>query len=115
MNGLERPLLMCCITDGCPTYESVQTFRDAIVECRKRVVDAGHVSTTVMFSINQIGSDEDGFHFLRDLSYDCEIQDVLYCTSDQLDDKFREFKENELKLDEWLLATLAAPLMMDTP
>ncbi|KAJ3551629.1 hypothetical protein NM688_g4591 [Phlebia brevispora] len=91
---LERPLLVCVITDGHPYPENTNTFKDAIVECRRRLVEAGYIPTAVMFLISQIGSE-------------------LYCTTERLDEELARLKENERKLDEWLLRTLTTPIMME--
>ncbi|KAH7907159.1 hypothetical protein BJ138DRAFT_1014962 [Hygrophoropsis aurantiaca] len=110
---LRRPVLVCTITDGCPAGEQEETFKDAIVECREKVVSAGYASTAVMFSISQIGSDDKAARFLDKLNNDQEIQDVLYCTTDRLDDSFKEMRLKEDRLEEWLLKTLTAPITAD--
>ncbi|KIJ34860.1 hypothetical protein M422DRAFT_51796 [Sphaerobolus stellatus SS14] len=66
---LARPLLICVITDGSPTeYES--TFKNVIVECRRRIQAAGYNSTAVRFSISQIGNDSSAARFLDELRND---------------------------------------------
>jgi hypothetical protein len=111
---LKRPFLVCCITDGCPKPESQQTFKLKVSECKKRLVEAGYNPQAVMFCVNQIGNDKEAFKFLQHLREDREVRDVVYCTSDQLDKKWKEFKENEKLLDEWLLRMLATPIMIDS-
>ncbi|ETW77755.1 hypothetical protein HETIRDRAFT_11852, partial [Heterobasidion irregulare TC 32-1] len=91
--SLRRPLLVCTITDGCPSNERETTFKEAIVECRREVVNHGYESTAVMFSISQIGGDKSAKAFLDGLRDDPEIEDVLRCTTDQLDTKLQELKE----------------------
>ncbi|KAJ3559589.1 hypothetical protein NM688_g263 [Phlebia brevispora] len=107
----DRPLLVSVITDGHPDPEPVATFKDAIVDCRRRLVNAGYDPTAVMFSISQIGDDMQAKDFLRGLQMETEIADVLYCTADRLDAEFRELRANERRLDEWLLKVLTAPIM----
>ena len=41
---------------------------------------------------------------------DEDLQDILYCTSDRLDHEFAELRQNEHRLDEWLLKTLTMPI-----
>ncbi|KZT64587.1 hypothetical protein DAEQUDRAFT_732437 [Daedalea quercina L-15889] len=106
---LERPLLICVITDGCPTDGTA--FENAIVECRRFLTDAGCQPTQVLFCVNQIGDATSSVVFLDRLRNNQEIQDVVHCTTGRLDAKFRELRENERKLEEWLLKTLSDPIM----
>ncbi|KAH9932483.1 uncharacterized protein B0H18DRAFT_26665 [Fomitopsis serialis] len=108
---LERPLLICVITDGCPFGEHATTFEQAIEECRQRLVDAGYEPTAVRFCVTQIGADEGSTSFLEDLRSNPRIQDVMYCTTERLDEKFRELWDNGRQLDEWLLRMLSDPIM----
>lgn len=107
---LDRPLLICVITDGCPTeYEGL--FEGTIAECRQRLVRAGYEPTAVRFCVNQIGNDAGSTMFLERLRSNPNIQDIVYCTTERLDEKFREFRDNERQLDEWLLRMLSDPIM----
>ncbi|TFY65259.1 hypothetical protein EVJ58_g2089 [Rhodofomes roseus] len=108
---LERPILICVITDGCPYGEYETTFEDAITECRQRLVDAGYEPTAVRFCVNQIGGDEGSTLFLDSLRNNPSINDVVYCTTERLDLKFKLFRENGRLLDEWLLHMLSNPIM----
>ncbi|KAH9839083.1 uncharacterized protein C8Q71DRAFT_704345 [Rhodofomes roseus] len=108
---LERPLLICVITDGCPDHDDDPTFEGAIQECRQRLVNAGYEPTAVRFCVNQIGGDGGSTRFLDALRSNASIQDVVYCTTERLDLKFRQFRENGRLLDEWLLHMLSNPIM----
>ncbi|KZT11209.1 uncharacterized protein LAESUDRAFT_258401 [Laetiporus sulphureus 93-53] len=108
---LSRPLLICTITDGCPSGEPQTMLKDVIVECKRRLVDAGYEPHSVMFSISQLGDDKKATNFLNDLRHEHEIRDVLYCTTDRLDSKFQELASNEKRLEEWLLKLLTKPIM----
>lgn len=108
---LRRPLLVCAITDGCPTGEYEGAFKSAIVECRETIRRAGYPSTAVRFSVSQIGSDSDATRFLDGLAGDVDIQDVVRCTTDRLDEKYRELRQNERELETWLLQVLTNPIM----
>ncbi|KAI0918884.1 hypothetical protein AcV5_001948 [Taiwanofungus camphoratus] len=110
-HNLTRPLLICVITDGCPSNEGAEEFKKAIVNCRRQLVNGGYEPTAVMFSISQIGNDKQARAFLDGLRGDKEIEDILYCTTDQLDSKLKELRENENRLEEWLLKTLTNPIM----
>lgn len=39
---LKRPILIIVITDGCPKNEAPDTFKNAIVECSRALVDKGY-------------------------------------------------------------------------
>ncbi|GBE84699.1 hypothetical protein SCP_0606790 [Sparassis crispa] len=108
---LDRPFLICTITDGDPSRGDRPSFKDAIVECRKMLVRNGYKPNAVRFCVSQIGNDRSATAFLEQLRGDPEISDVLYCTSDRLDDRFKEFKQAENRLEEWLLKMLTEPIM----
>lgn len=109
---LERPLLVCIITDGHPYPEHESVFKNNIVECRQRLVAAGYPPTAVMFVVNQIGSEQKALDFLGKLREDPEIKDVFYCTTSRIDKELEELRENERRLDEWLLRMLTKPIML---
>ncbi|THH06245.1 hypothetical protein EW146_g9674 [Bondarzewia mesenterica] len=109
--SLRRPLLVCTITDGCPSEEQPMVFRDAIVECRRQLVNHGYEPSAAMFSISQIGDDAKGTAFLDGLRGDQEVEDVLHCTTDRLDSKYQELRMNERRIEEWLLKLLTKPIM----
>lgn len=108
---LERPFLVCIITDGCPNGDVSVTFEDAIKECRQRLIDAGYEPAAVRFCVNQIGNDGASTRFLDSLRKNKDIADVVYCTTERLDEKYKEFKTNHRLLDEWLLRMLSEPIM----
>ncbi|KZT71648.1 hypothetical protein DAEQUDRAFT_665375, partial [Daedalea quercina L-15889] len=108
---LERPLLICVITDGCPDPDDKPTFENAILECRQLLVDAGYEPTSVRFCVNQIGGDDYSTGFLDRLRANPSIKDVVYCTTERLDEKYRQFRENGRQLDEWLLRMLSEPIL----
>jgi hypothetical protein len=107
----KRPLLVCVITDGCPTGEASNKFRDEIVTCKRKLEAKGYDPTSVMFCINQVGNDRDAEEFLDALRNEKEIEEVIYCTVGQLDTKYEELKENEKALESWLLHLLTKPIM----
>jgi len=81
------------------------------MECKAKLVAAGFDKGSVMFCVSQIGNDQTAATFLSDLASEEEIKDVLYCTADQLDQKFAEMKNNERDLEVWLLEMLTKPIM----
>jgi hypothetical protein len=108
---IDRPLLICIITDGCPNCEHPSTLKNAVVECRRTIQAAGYQSTAVRFSVSQIGNDYDAALFLDELRRDPEIQDVVRCTTDRLDEKYEELRSNKRNLETWLLEILTNPIM----
>ncbi|KAG8811087.1 hypothetical protein FRC19_004109 [Serendipita sp. 401] len=109
-NKLDRPFLICTITDGDPTKEPEDKFKSAIVECKRFLVGHGYQPQAVMFCISQIGNDPSAKVFLDGLRQDKEIEDVIYVTTDQLDAEFKKQQE-ESQLELWLLELLTKPLM----
>lgn len=101
---LERPLLICVITDGVPTDDSA--FEEAIVECRRFLEQAGSRPTQVRFCVNQVGNCHEARGFLDRLRGNQAIQDVVHCTAGILDSRFDELKDNAKNLNTWLLNTL---------
>ncbi|KAF7792466.1 hypothetical protein EIP86_003505 [Pleurotus ostreatoroseus] len=108
---LQRPLLVCVITDGSPTAEPQETFKNAIVECRRMVADADYPPDAVRFLVSQIGDDAAAKVFLQALNADRDINDVLHCTTDRLDAEFMKMRQNEDQLESWLLGVLVSPIM----
>ncbi|KAH9932485.1 major facilitator superfamily domain-containing protein [Fomitopsis serialis] len=108
---LDRPLLICVITDGSPNSSDDPTFENAVMQCRQALVDAGYEPTAVRFCVNQIGGDSTAAGFLSGLKNNQNIQDVVYCTTERLDEQFKQFKENGRLFDEWLLKMLSEPIM----
>ncbi|KAF4538100.1 uncharacterized protein LTHEOB_11048 [Lasiodiplodia theobromae] len=109
--GLERPLLISVITDGRPNGENQSELVNAILECGKELEDAGYHREDVKFVIGQIGAANAAAEFLDTIRGNAEIRRVVYCTTDRLDEKFAEFRENKEGLDQWLIDTLYKPIM----
>jgi hypothetical protein len=106
---LERPLLVCTVTDGCPA--DGEAFKQAILRCKRRLTSAGCNGREVVFMVSQIGQDEYAANFVRSLREDAEIKDMVWCTSDRLDGNFDEMRTNQRKMEVWLLEMLTKPLM----
>ena len=113
---LERPLLICTITDGCPNSRDNPTFKQAILDCKQRLSAANYDPLSVKYLISQIGEDKSAAHFLRELTNDRQLKDVLHCTtrSATLSADFKQLRSNERELDRWLLETLTAPIMNES-
>ena len=107
----KRPLLVCIITDGNPQPEGRNVLRDEILTCKQKLVAKGYDPTSVMYCINQVGTDPEAEHFIDGLRNEKNIEEVIYCTVGQLDTKYEELKENERALESWLLDLLTKPIM----
>ncbi|KAF7322311.1 ANK-REP-REGION domain-containing protein [Mycena chlorophos] len=94
---LRRPLLVSIITDGMPSQEDNGTLVEMIKECGTKLVGAGYPRESVKF--------------LQGIAANDEIRNDIFVVTEQLDDKFRSFRDNERDLDRWLIETLFTPIM----
>ena len=72
-----RPLLVCIITDGCPTDEAPNRFRDKIITCKQKLEAKGYDPTSLIFCINQVGTDHAAEEFLDALKKEKVIEEVI--------------------------------------
>ncbi|KAJ8698148.1 hypothetical protein PTI98_004886 [Pleurotus ostreatus] len=107
---LERPLLISIITDGMPEPEDKSELANAIVECGDALQSADYPRESVKFMIGQIGSATSSTKFLDSLRNNSAIAPVIFVTSDRLDSKFADLRQNSRELDRWLIETLFSPL-----
>ncbi|KAM6479785.1 hypothetical protein HDV62DRAFT_399312 [Trichoderma sp. SZMC 28011] len=112
----DRPVLVSILTDGCPggpdgSDERQDTLKEAILECGKFLEANKYNKKVVRFQISQIGRDESSKEFIRSLASDAALRDVLYCTTQHLDDAFKDLRDNEHRLEQWLLALLMEPIL----
>ncbi|KAJ6452278.1 hypothetical protein C8R45DRAFT_85992 [Mycena sanguinolenta] len=107
---LGRPLLISVITDGMPSQEKDEAFVEAIKECGDRLTQAGYPRESVKFMIGQIGTAKSAAAFLEGVGKNQDVADMVFVTSDQLDERLSSFKANEGDLDRWLIETLFSPI-----
>ncbi|KAL7909354.1 ankyrin repeat-containing domain protein [Trichoderma velutinum] len=114
----KRPVLVSILTDGCPggpagSNERSDTLKEVILECGKFLEAHEYDKKVVRFQISQIGHDESSKKFIRDLASDPDLasSEVLYCTTRHLDDEFKDLRDNEHRLEQWLLALLMEPIV----
>ncbi|KAI0449238.1 hypothetical protein F5B21DRAFT_494993 [Xylaria acuta] len=113
---LRRPVLISILTDGHPngpkgTPERRDTLKEAILECGTFLRAKGYDSKVVRFQISQVGSDDEAGEFLRSLDSDATLQDVLYCTAERLDTELQNLRDNDSRLEQWLLELLMGPIL----
>ncbi|KAK2786426.1 hypothetical protein FQN53_006581 [Emmonsiellopsis sp. PD_33] len=109
---LERPYLIMIITDGCPYGEDEDELRKAILECSSFLGSKGYRKDAVRFCLCQIGTDDDAKVFMNKLDMDDQVLEVLYRTSELLDARYDELRQNEAELEDWLLAMLLSPVQV---
>ncbi|KAK0757315.1 hypothetical protein N5P37_010035 [Trichoderma harzianum] len=107
--NLDRPLIVIIMTDGMPEREDKTELEKVILECEKKIRDSGYPPQTVKFMIGQIGTAKSAARFLASLRQNSDIARTTLVTSDKLDDAFKDYKENDSKLDKWLVETLFSP------
>lgn len=107
---LERPYLIIITTDGCPWEEPEDKLRTVVLECAEKLNEKGYRRDAVTFCLNQIGDNDEAKKFLNNIEADSEVQKTLHRTSELLDDRYDELKENGAELEAWLLVMLLSPL-----
>ncbi|KAM0452282.1 hypothetical protein ACHAO4_005492 [Trichoderma viride] len=78
---LERPILVFCITDGCPSDKDPKAFKKEILKCIEFLTKHGYPPSTIRFQISQIGNSRRADEFLQELKDDKELDKVVYCTA----------------------------------
>ncbi|KAL7946317.1 hypothetical protein V8C42DRAFT_344171 [Trichoderma barbatum] len=102
----ERPLFVSILTDGQPSGEKKTEFVDAVLDCGKRLEEAGYPRQSRKFLVAQIGTAKSATKVLESLRNNDQLKDMMYCTIDQLDAELSDLHRNERDLDRWLLETL---------
>ena len=100
-------MVVSVLTEAVPHPERRTTFREAIVKCKKRLVKAGYMPTTVLFIVIMIGQEEDKDAFRSELRRDIELLDVLFCPNNVFED-IDWLEPTVRSLETWLLDTLSA-------
>ncbi|CCX12336.1 hypothetical protein FPQ18DRAFT_342378 [Pyronema domesticum] len=118
MTGLEKPLFVLVITDGWPYLEANDHFRNVIVESVNEVekyLGKDARNTAIRYQVNQIGHEERATAFITGLFNDAALKPNVHCTSEKLDDKIQELKDNEANLDNWLVDNISTILKEKKP
>ncbi|KAK6526950.1 hypothetical protein TWF281_010146 [Arthrobotrys megalospora] len=82
----KKPLIVVAITDGAPTGEPDDAFKDAIIRCKTSKEVVGYGEAAVIFIISRVGSDKYARRFLSGLRRNKELSEWVYCSKDRLDD-----------------------------
>ncbi|KAJ2987333.1 hypothetical protein NUW58_g4567 [Xylaria curta] len=108
---LDRPLFVVILTDGWSDPWDDQILKQELLECRKYLLARGFPPHAVIFQLHVVGNDRKALRFLDSLAMDEDLQETLYLTSERLDSKLKELRENEMELNAWLLLVLVSPLI----
>ncbi|KAF3933483.1 hypothetical protein ABW19_dt0205965 [Dactylella cylindrospora] len=96
-NGtFRRPLVVIVITDGDPTNEPIDTFKETIMRCKSSDKIAEYGEAAVVFIVSRVGSDPDAETFLSTLQKSDELRDWVYCSVDRLDDNSPIFERADV-------------------
>ncbi|KAJ3552467.1 hypothetical protein NM688_g4137 [Phlebia brevispora] len=106
---LQRPLLITVVIRCAPFPETRSTFRDAVVECKRRLVEAGYKATHVLFNVYAVNNLPNAYDFMEELRGDVDLQDVLSCVTDDLSSS-RELSSRSWDSDRWILDTMILPI-----
>ncbi|KAK6349037.1 hypothetical protein TWF730_009797 [Orbilia blumenaviensis] len=81
-----KPLIVVVITDGAPTGEGEDAFKDAVINCKGSKEVMGYGEAAVIFIISKIGNDGCAESFLRQLKRCKELSEWVYCSMEKLPD-----------------------------
>ncbi|RAK93730.1 hypothetical protein BO79DRAFT_164709, partial [Aspergillus costaricaensis CBS 115574] len=92
-NGLSaKPVITIVVTDGHPDGEDENCFGETILECKKKLTQLSKQPAGAIFLISRVGNDANAENFLSNLRVNKELQEVLYCCQDQLDERREVFR-----------------------
>lgn len=89
--GRGKPLIVVIITDGEPDQEDEDCLRDSIVDCKTRLEEQGK-QAGMIFIIFQVGRSKEAQIFLNNLGDDEEVNDLVYRSSQKVDDVIRNLE-----------------------
>ncbi|KAH8665295.1 hypothetical protein BGZ60DRAFT_453820 [Tricladium varicosporioides] len=83
--GLKKPLIVAIITDGEPTDDDRNCFRNTIISCKenKQLALLGEGST--IFILFQVGNSLKAKEYIEEIAEHEDVRDMLYCSSTPLD------------------------------
>lgn len=107
-----KPVAVLIVTDGWPYNEADDHMRNVIYESIDKLKKLGYKRPQIVikYQINQIGHESRSTAFIQGLFNDQTIKPNVYCTSEILDDKIQELKDNEAGLNDWIVNNLSAQL-----
>ncbi|GKZ27914.1 hypothetical protein AbraCBS73388_006660, partial [Aspergillus brasiliensis] len=86
-----KPLIVIVVTDGHPQGEPENCFAETIMDCKKRLSELSEQQAGAIFIISRVGNDANAETFLSSLRMNEELQEMIYCCQDQLDDRREVF------------------------
>ncbi|KAJ6256898.1 hypothetical protein Dda_7781 [Drechslerella dactyloides] len=79
--GLEKPLIVAIITDGEPTDDDPNCFREALLKSKKELGE-----DTTRYMIFQVGNTQESQRFMENIQDDPELEGLVYCSMESLDE-----------------------------
>nr|XP_001388510.2 hypothetical protein ANI_1_2130014 [Aspergillus niger CBS 513.88] len=93
INGLSaKPVITIVVTDGRPEGEHENCFGETILSCKQRLSELSMQPAGAVFLISRVGNDANAETFLSNLKMNEELQEMLYCCQDQLDERREVFR-----------------------
>ncbi|KAH8819880.1 hypothetical protein F5884DRAFT_892858 [Xylogone sp. PMI_703] len=113
---LKRPIITVVITDGCPYKEDPHSFKRTIRSCKNDLTTYNREPASAIFLISRVGDAVAAENFLKQLQQDDELNGMLYCCLDQLDDMGAVFQtvREDRKYSSFLIKLFEAALDSQT-
>lgn len=75
-----------------PEGEHENCFGETILSCKQRLSELSMQPAGAVFLISRVGNDANAETFLSNLKTNEELQEMLYCCQDQLDERREVFR-----------------------
>ncbi|KAH8821851.1 hypothetical protein F5884DRAFT_104391 [Xylogone sp. PMI_703] len=85
--NLKKPLIIAIITDGCPNNEDVNSFQETVQNCKDKLSKLQREPAGAIFLISRVGNDPLAETFLKNLQKNKDLDEMVYCCLDQLDNE----------------------------
>lgn len=112
---LEKPIFVVIITDGHPSGEPPESLRNTILKCKESLTRRDFRNAAAVFLISQVGNSKEARTFLKELENDKEVGDMVFCSTENLDERLAAFQHsNDKKYTAWLVELFLAALDKQT-
>lgn len=117
-NTFAKPIIVTVITDGEPTAEPRESLRNTILRCKRSEALQKFGKAAVVFLISRVGHSPEAEEFLRELEKDPELEDMVYCSLERLDDPDRmavfQRCKDDIEYTAWLIEMFLTALDSQT-
>ncbi|KAI9768494.1 MAG: hypothetical protein M1840_004904 [Geoglossum simile] len=108
--NFKQPVIVLIITDGEPTEER-DTLKNTIAKCKKHPALKPYGDAAVIFLISQVGSSVGATQFLAGLERDPDVGNMVFCTSEKLDEQAHALSQwGNREYTAWLIDLFATAL-----